>query len=93
MVNEASVLLEAAEPKDLLDAIQDGYWMLSTKNWPEHYLFIEDDRIGNARCKEGNPGPQGQWKIKKLEDGSFTFYNVHFQVNYLLQTSEDDRNC
>jgi len=92
MVNEASVVLEAAEPKELLDAvvleaaepkelldaIQDGYWMLSTKNWPEHYLFIEDNRIGNARCKEGNPGPQGQWKITKLEDGSFTFYNVHF---------------
>ena len=58
MVNEASVVLEAAEPKELLDAvvleaaepkelldaIQDGYWMLSTKNWPEHYLFIEDNR-------------------------------------------------
>ena len=84
-------------PKDsLMDDIENGYWMISTKKHPEHYLYIQSNEEGNARCRKGNPGQQGQFKITKLVNGSMTLYTKEWPDYYYcntINTRYDHRNC
>ena len=94
IVEVEAVVETIVEPQvTLMDDIEDGYWMVSTKQHPEHYLYVQNNEEGNARCWEGNPGPQGHFKITKLEDGSFMFYTREWPSYYYYNTRYDHRNC
>lgn len=43
---------------------QSDYYLISTKKWPECFLFVQASLDGNARgWNEDDPGPQGYFKL------------------------------
>ena len=34
-----------------------------TKKWPDWYVYMENNKIGNVRGQNGDPGAKGHWKI------------------------------
>lgn len=47
-----------------------GYYLISSKHWPNRYLYMQRSPQGNIKGYEGDPGPQGHWRITPRDDGS-----------------------
>ena len=46
------------------------YFLLSTVKWPNWYMYMQDNTLGNICGWEGDPDPQGHWKLTTLPIGS-----------------------
>ena len=45
----------------------DGcYQLLSPEKWPNWFLYMQSNAEGNVRGWNGDPGPQGHWKITQI---------------------------
>lgn len=44
-------------------AVKSGQYRLSTAQYPEHYMYMQDGMKGNCRGWSGDAGPQGWWRI------------------------------
>nr|Q9GNN8.1 RecName: Full=Toxin CaTX-A; Short=Toxin-A; AltName: Full=CAT-1; AltName: Full=Toxin CaTX-B; Short=Toxin-B; Flags: Precursor [Alatina alata]BAB12727.1 toxin-A [Alatina alata]BAB87816.1 toxin-A [Alatina alata] len=43
--------------------LTNGFYMVSTKKWPDYFVYMESSAHGYIRSWHYNPDPQGQWKI------------------------------
>lgn len=39
-------------------------WLIHPVKWPTWYVYMQDNKDGNVRGWEGDPGPQGHWRIE-----------------------------
>nr|Q9GV72.1 RecName: Full=Toxin CrTX-A; AltName: Full=CRT-1; AltName: Full=CrTX-B; AltName: Full=Toxin 1; AltName: Full=Toxin-A; AltName: Full=Toxin-B; Flags: Precursor [Carybdea rastonii]BAB12728.1 toxin-1 [Carybdea rastonii] len=43
--------------------LRHGKYMVSSKRWPNWFMYMESSASGYIRSWENNPGPQGHWSI------------------------------
>nr|T1PQV6.1 RecName: Full=Toxin CfTX-B; AltName: Full=Toxin B; Short=TX-B; Flags: Precursor [Chironex fleckeri]AFQ00677.1 toxin B precursor [Chironex fleckeri] len=43
--------------------LKSGYYMISTKKWPNYFVYMESSASGYIRSWHNNPGLQGHWKL------------------------------
>nr|T1PRE3.1 RecName: Full=Toxin CfTX-A; AltName: Full=Toxin A; Short=TX-A; Flags: Precursor [Chironex fleckeri]AFQ00676.1 toxin A precursor [Chironex fleckeri] len=43
--------------------LKSGYYMISTKKWPNYFVYMESSASGYIRSWNHNPGLQGHWRI------------------------------
>lgn len=48
----------------------DNIFYIKSKKWQGHYVYFSI--CGICLCMEGEPGPEEQWKVVKLEDDAKT---------------------
>lgn len=48
----------------------DNIFYIKSKKWQGHYVYLSI--CGICLCMEGEPGPEEQWKVVKLEDDAKT---------------------
>ena len=44
------------------------FWLKSTVNWPDWYVYMENAAGANVRGYKGNPGDQGHWIFTQVGD-------------------------
>ena len=65
-------------------------FLISSKMWPDYYLYIMNTPVGEIAACEGDPGPQGHWKFTAVDvrEGVFTLTTKKWP-NYHLCTMKD----
>ena len=43
--------------------ITPHYYLIRQKQWPNWYIYMENNPTGNVRGQYGKPGQQGEWQI------------------------------
>jgi len=49
----------------------DDYWMLSTVEWPNCYMYLSNQNDYNAKGWSADPGPQGYFKFHANHDATY----------------------
>ena len=65
-------------------------FLISSKMWPDYYLYIMNTPVGEVAACKGDPGPQGHWKFTAVDirEGVFTLSTQKWP-NYHLCTMKD----
>ena len=64
-------------------AQRSGYYLISSKHWPNRYLYMHNDRHKSVQGWEGDPGPQGHWLITPRRDGSILLSTEKWSDHYM----------
>ena len=60
-----------------------GYYLISSKKWPNRYLYMSMSPQGSVNGWDGDPGPQGYWRITPRDDGSILLSSKMWEDWYM----------
>lgn len=69
-----------------------GQATLTVEKWPNWYLYMSNDSVGNIRGCEGHPGDQGVFNISPGRDGFFRLTTKKWPTWYVYMESSSFRN-
>ena len=52
-------------------SLEDNLFYLRSYEWPSWYVYMKSDVEGYCRGWYGEPGPQGEWKVIRFNDGRY----------------------
>ena len=75
-----------------IDLAEDQLWHITTVQWPDNYIYHQNTSDGNCRGYAGEPGPQGQFKFKKLDNGYYRISTKEWPDNFTYMQDYEDGN-
>lgn len=80
------------EPLEVPD-ISEGYWLLTTSEWENSYIYVQNTEDGNVRAwQDEDPGPQGHFKFTQNEDGTWLISTKAYPNWFVYMQDSEDGN-
>ena len=75
----------------VLPFINKGVFRMTTRKWPNWYVYMKDNSVYNVQGKEGYPGEQGEFKFTALNQSSGRYYlisSIHWPNRYIYMQKD-----
>ena len=67
-----------------------GKYLLSTKQWPNMYIYMDDNKTGSVMGWNGNPGSQGLWQFTRIRKYTYMMSTAKWPDVYAYMQDTTD---
>ena len=67
---------------------EDNLFYLRSCKWSSWYVYMKSDAWGHCRGSNGKPGPEGEWKVIRFNDGRYMLSPLKWPKWFIYMKSD-----